>query len=105
MVAFCPAEFENLEDMLDSHEFLLGVFVGGVSAFCAPPFSVEVFSVEVVLEKLGRCEAGLCAAGAGSFAGDGVPFCSFGDGDTALLMLVASGRDTFSASHSPLVYA
>lgn len=81
--------------MLDSHEFRLPVFVGGVSAFCVVPFNVEVFSVEALLEKLGRCKAGLCAAGAGSLGG-GVPFCSFAGCDTELILLVASGRDVFS---------
>lgn len=54
MVAACPAEPENLDDILDSHEFLLPAFAGGVVAFCVPPFIVDVFSVEALLEKLGR---------------------------------------------------
>lgn len=54
MVAVCPPEVENLDDMLDSHEFLLPAFAEGVVAFGVPPFRVDVFSVEVLLEKLGR---------------------------------------------------
>jgi hypothetical protein len=45
---------ENLEDILDSHDPLLPLFVGGVAVFWPFPFKVAVFSVEAVLEKLGR---------------------------------------------------
>lgn len=54
-MAFCPAEVENLDDMLVSHEFRLPGFAdGGVNAFCVPPFTDGIFSVvEELLVKLG----------------------------------------------------
>ncbi len=49
-----PGDDENLEEMLDNHEFLLVVFGDGDTDFGRLPFSVIVFSVELLLEKLGR---------------------------------------------------
>jgi hypothetical protein len=62
-----PGEEENLEDMLESHEFRRDVF-GDVETFfgTTAPFSVTVFSVELDLEKLGLCidfgDEGGCSA-------------------------------------------
>jgi len=53
----CAAgEEENLEEMLESHEFRREVF-GDVETFLGTtvPFSVTVFSEELLLVKLGLC--------------------------------------------------
>jgi hypothetical protein len=47
-----PGEDENLEDMLDNHEFRLD---GPGDGALGPPFIVCVFSVELLLENDGRC--------------------------------------------------
>ena len=55
----CPGEEENLDDMLDNHEFLLALGDGepdlGMLPFEIVVFSIELF--EVVLENPGLCEA------------------------------------------------
>jgi hypothetical protein len=43
-----------LEEMVDNHEFLLGVLGDGDPDLDKLPFNVIVFSVELLLEKLGR---------------------------------------------------
>ena len=53
-VVVCPGEEENLEDMLDNHEFRR-VFGDGDPDFGTLAFKVAVFSVEVLLEKPGLC--------------------------------------------------
>lgn len=69
-----PGDDENLEDMLDNHEFLLAGLGDGV---LDPPFIVCAFSVELLLENVGRC--GMCmvfgVAGGASFGGWPLPFC------------------------------
>ena len=49
-----PGEEENLDEILDSQEFLRVVPGEGEAAFGEVPFNVEVLSVEVVLAKPGR---------------------------------------------------
>ena len=43
-----------MEDMLDSHEFLLDVFGDGDPVFGILPFNVIVFSADALLKKPGR---------------------------------------------------
>lgn len=61
-----PGDDENLEEMLDSHEFLRDVVGDGVPDFGRLPFNVIVFSDELLLAKLGR--PGIAFADAGSSA-------------------------------------
>lgn len=76
-----PGEEENLDDMLDSHEFRREV-VPGDGDF-APPFCVTVLSVELLLENPGRWGVVLGEAGVGvaSLVGCGMwtlPLCDNG---------------------------
>lgn len=63
-----PGEDENLEDMLDNHEFRLDKFVdGGLLA----AFDEAAFSAELVLVNVGRCGmCGICAMDLGDAGGD-----------------------------------
>lgn len=65
----CPGEEENLEDMLDNHEFRLE-FGDGDPDLGMLPFKVAVFSVEVLLEKPGLCAA-IGLGGVDVVVGDG----------------------------------
>lgn len=88
-----PGEDENLEEMLDNHEFRRPVFGDGDGDFGMLPFNVAVFSGEVLLEKPGRWGGiGFGAVGAASFAC--LPlFNSLSDGDATPLLCVVCGRE------------
>lgn len=68
----CVGDEENLEDMLDSHEFRL-VLGDGEPDLGMLPFNVWVLSVEALLEKPGRC--GGMAFGVDAGFGDGSGGC------------------------------
>jgi hypothetical protein len=53
--ACAPGDEENLEDILDSHEFRRDELLGEGDF---PPFIVVVLSVELLLENPGRCGIG-----------------------------------------------
>ncbi len=63
-----PGEDENLDEILDNHEFRRPAFGDGDGGFGMLPFNIAVFSVEMLLEKPGRWGFGFGAVGATSFA-------------------------------------
>jgi hypothetical protein len=75
LCALCtPGDEENLEDMLDNHEFRreLGE---GEAAFGEVPFTLSGLSVEALLEYVGRCGIGFGAAAFSSSFIVALPLC------------------------------